>query len=193
MPGPTGAILEYLVNFFPWIAFGVFSAAVSWRVGVSVAFVVQLALALSLIRKHQLDLLSIGTLIFFGAMTGIGLISPHSSVHRWIPALSAGALAVISISSLLAARPFTLAIARRRTPEALWSRPEFISLNHFLTSVWAASFTAAAIAGALLIGLVKNNTGPVVIANVVALLGAFYITRKAVKSAQARAAAAGLM
>jgi transposase len=89
-------------------------------------------LARSLIRKHQLDLLS-------------------------IPALSTGALAAIALVSLLAAKPFTLAIVRRTTPEALWSRPEFISLNRFLTSVWAASFAAAAIACALVIDLVKHD------------------------------------
>ncbi len=178
--------------FSPWIAFAVFSSAVNWRVGVIVAFVTQIALALSLIRRQQLDLLSIGTLIFFGAMSVLALISPHSSVHRWIPVLAAGALAVISISSLLVGRPFTLAIARRGTPETVWSRPELIRLNEFLTSVWAASFMAAAIARALLIGFVTNYAGPVVIANAVALLAAFFVTRRTVKSAEARAAAAGL-
>jgi hypothetical protein len=124
--------VEYVLSFSPWIAFAVFSSAVNWRVGVIVAFVTQAVLARSLIRKHQLDLLS-------------------------IPALSTGALAAIALVSLLAAKPFTLAIVRRTTPEALWSRPEFISLNRFLTSVWAASFAAAAIACALVIDLVKHD------------------------------------
>jgi hypothetical protein len=59
--------------------------------------------------------------------------------------------------------------------------------------VWAASFAATAIACALLIGLVRNSTGPVVIATVAALAAAFYVTRRAVKGAEARAARAGLM
>jgi uncharacterized membrane protein len=189
----AGGVVEYVLSFSPWIAFGVFASALDWRVGVVAAFVIQIALARSLSRKQQLDLLSVGTLIFFGAMSGIALLRPHSSIHHWIPALSAGALAVIAGGSLLAARPFTLAIARRNTPEALWSHPEFVRLNRFLTSVWTASFAAAASACALLIWLVKNSTGPVVIANAAALGTAFYVTRRTVRSAEARASLAGLM
>lgn len=194
-PPPAGreGDIEYVLSFSPWIAFGVLSSVGNWRIGVIGAFIVQALLAGSLIRKRQLDMLSVGTLTFFGAMSLIALISPESSVHRWIPALSAGALALISVCSLLVRQPFTLAIARRSTPETLWSHPEFIGMNRFLTSVWAASFTAAAIAGALLIGLLKNNTAPVVIANVAALLVAFYVTRRIVTRAEARASAAGLM
>jgi hypothetical protein len=103
--------VEYVLSFSPWIAFGAFSAAFSWRVAVIAAFAAQTALGLSLLRRRQLEALSIGSLIFFGGLSAIALIAPHSSIHRWIPALSAGALAFISVSSLLAGRPFTLAIA----------------------------------------------------------------------------------
>jgi hypothetical protein len=185
--------MGYVLNFSPWIAFFALSSIVNWRVGVVVALVTQALLALALIRRRQLDLLSIGTLVFFGAMSAVALASPNSSIHRWIPALSAGALAIISAVSLLAGQPFTLAIARRSTPEAVRSRPEFLELNRFLTSVWAASFTALAITCALLIGFVKNDAAPVVIANVVVLVIAFRITHRTVKKAEARAVAAGLM
>ncbi len=185
--------MEYVLSFSPWIAYAVLSSAVSWRVGVVVALIAQALLAVSLIRKRQLDPLSIGTLVFFAVMSVIALISSGSSIHRWIPALSAGALAVIALSSLLVRRPFTLAIARRTAPETLWSHPEFISMNRFLTSVWAASFTSSAVACVLLIGLASGETGLLVAANIAALLIAFYVTRTTVKKAEARAAAAGLM
>jgi hypothetical protein len=38
-----------------------------------VALVAQAALALLLIRRHELDLLSIGSLIFFGPMSAVAL------------------------------------------------------------------------------------------------------------------------
>src|SRR6202008_711876 len=97
------------------------------------ALVVQLVLAASLLRRRELDALSVGTLAFFGAMSGIAVVSPHSALHRWIAALSAGALAVIALASLIVRQPFTLAIARRSTPAELWDHPEFIRLNRFIT------------------------------------------------------------
>src|SRR3954469_19697670 len=74
----------------------------------------------------------------------VALASPHAAIHRWIAALSAGALAVIALASLAVGQPFTLSIARRSTPAALWDHPEFIRLNRFITSVWTVAFLAAA-------------------------------------------------
>jgi hypothetical protein len=185
--------VEYIVSFSPWIAYGAVASVLDWRAGAICAAVVQAVVAVSLIRKQELDVLSIGTLIFFGALSAIALISPHSPIHRWIPALSAGGLAVIAATSLLVGEPFTLAIARRTTPTELWTHPEFIRLNRFLTSVWAASFASAAIASTLLIALAKNETSLVIIANVVAVVTAFAVTRRTVRKAEARAAEAGLI
>ena len=66
-------------------------------------------------------------------------------------------------------------------------------MNRFISSVWASSFVVLAICSALLIRLVKNDSAPLVIVNVAAVGVAFYITRRTIKAAQARAAAAGLM
>jgi hypothetical protein len=74
--------VEYVLGFLPWIAFGVVSSLADWRAGVFAALIVQVPLAVSLKRRNQLDALSIGTLAFFGAMSAIALVSPHSSVHR---------------------------------------------------------------------------------------------------------------
>ena len=185
--------MTYLVSFSPWIAYAILSSAANWRVGVIVAAVLQAVLALSLIRRRQLDVLSVGTLTFFAAMSAIALIAPHSTIHRWIPALSAGALAVIAITSLLVGRPFTLAIARRTAPRAVWGHPEFLRLNRFLTSVWGASFACSAVASALLIGLADSGSGPVIAVNVAGFVVPLYITHKTVGRAQARAEAAGLV
>lgn len=185
--------MEYLLGFSPWIAYGAFSAAASWRVGVIAAALVQAALATALARRRQLDVLAVGTLAFFASMSVLALAAPHSSIHRWLAAISAGALAAIAITSLLVGRPFTLAIARRTTPEALWEHAEFLHINRFVTAVWASAFTASAVACALVIEFVKNDAAPIVLANAAALLAAFYVTRRTIKCAQARAAVAGLV
>jgi hypothetical protein len=147
---------------------------------------------IALLRKRQLDPLSIGTLIFFAAMSAIALASPHSSVHKWIPALSPGALALISGLSLVAGRPFTLEIAKRTTPESAWSLPQFIQINTFLTRVWTASFTGSAIVCAIFIGEIKSHSVLVLIAQIAGFVIPFHVTQKTVAAAKARAAAAGI-
>jgi hypothetical protein len=185
--------MAYVLSFSPWIAYGGVSASLTWRAGVYAALVVQAALAATLLRRRELDALSLGTLIFFAAMTGVALASPHAAIHRWMAALSAGALAVIALASLLGGQPFTLAIARRTTPAELWDHPEFIRLNRFITSVWALAFLAAAGGCSLAIALLRDDTAGIIAANAVALLGAGFVTRRSVQRARARAAAAGLM
>jgi len=185
--------VEYVLGFLPWITFGVVSSLADWRAGVFAALIVQALLAVSLKRRNQLDVLSIGTLAFFGAMSAIALVSPHSSVHRWLAALSAGTLGAIAVTSLVVGQPFTLAIAKRSAPKTLWDHPEFIRIKRFISSVWASSFVVLAVCSAVLIGLVRNDSAPLVIVNAAAVGIAFYITRRTIKRAQARAAAAGLM
>ena len=111
---------------------------------------------------------------FFAAMTGVALASPHAAIHRWMAALSAGALAAIALASLIIRQPFTLAIARRSTPAELWDHPEFIRLNRFITSVWTIGFLAAAAGCSLAIALLRDDTAAIIGANVVALFGAGY-------------------
>jgi hypothetical protein len=183
----------YALSFSPWIAYGAFSASLTWRAGVYAALIVQAALAAWLVRRRELDALSVGTLTFFAALSAVALVSPHAAIHRWLAALSAGALASIAVVSLVVRQPFTLAIARRSTPAELWEHPEFIRLNRFITSVWAVGFLVAAAGCSLAIALLRDDTLGIVAANAVALLGAAYITRRTVKRAEARAAAAGLM
>ena len=185
--------MAYALSFSPWIAYGVVSASVNWRAGVYAALITQVALAASLLRRRELDALSVGTLTFFAAMSGVALASPHAAIHRWMAALSAAALAVIALASLVVRRPFTLAIARRSTPAELWEHPEFLRLNRFITSVWTVGFLTAAGGCSLAIALFRDDTAAIIGANAVALLGAGYVTRRTVKRAEARAAAAGLI
>src|SRR3954452_24287101 len=73
--------MAYVLSFSPWIAYGLASASLGWRAGVYAAFVVQVALAGSLSRRRELDALSVGTLAFFGAMSGVALAPPHAAIH----------------------------------------------------------------------------------------------------------------
>jgi hypothetical protein len=180
--------VSYVIGFSPWITYGVLSSVANWRTGVIAAFALQAVLTVALARRRQLDLLSVGALLFFGVMTVIAIAAPHSSVHRWMPALAPGALALIAGVSLLVGRPFTLAFAKRTTPRELWSHPRFIAINRFLTAVWTASFAASAVVCAVLIG--AGDSSSVGIVNVVAFVVSLVVTHRTVARAQAARAQA---
>jgi hypothetical protein len=126
-------------------------------------------------------------------MTVIALAAPHSGLHHWTPALSAGVLAVVAIASLVIRKPFTLAIAKRTVPEQFWTTPLFQHSNTVITSAWAIGFTASSILCALLINHDRTSTTPVVIVQIAAFVLPMLFTRlysEKVKAAGAAAAAA---
>jgi hypothetical protein len=174
-----------LLTFSPWITYAVLSSVTGWQWALIAAAVVQAVLAVRLVRHHQLDVLSVGTLVFFVAMSVVALIDPHSPIHRWIPAIAYGVLALIAGTSLAIGRPFTLSIAKRTTPEEVWARPEFIAINRFLTAVWSVSFATGCAICAVLIGVAGDRTSLIVVA-VLAFVVPMRITQVTAARARAR-------
>lgn len=56
-----------------------------------------------------------------------------------------GALALASLASVLARRPWTMVIARRHNPPEVWSTDLFRETNMLLSTGWAVLFAGAAI------------------------------------------------
>ncbi|MFG1805462.1 hypothetical protein [Streptomyces sp. NPDC049040] len=144
--------MNYLRGFIPWIAFAAVSS-VGWQWGALAGLLLGLRLVVqdrragvaadSLILEHS-------TVVWFAALTAFAFADTGSPVRHYTGALSMGWLAVTAWAGLAVARPFTLGIARRRTPAELWDNPAFLRINVVLTRVWAAAFTvtAALLAGA---------------------------------------------
>jgi hypothetical protein len=184
--------MSYVRSFAPWILYAALSS-VDWRIGVGAAAVAALLLVAHQARTHDLDLLAEATALFFVVMTVIALAAPHSGLHHWTPALSAGVLAVVAIVSLAIRRPFTLAIAKRTVPEQFWTTPLFLHSNTVITTAWAIGFTASSVICALLIHHDKSSTTPVVIVQIAAFVVPMVFTKlysERVRAAGAAAAAA---
>jgi hypothetical protein len=160
-----GLAVTYLRSFAPWILYAALSS-VDWRIGVCVAAVAAGVLAVDQRRKHDLDLLTGVTFVFFVVMAVIALVSPHSGLHRYTPALSAATLAVIAFGSLAFKQPFTLSIARRTTPEQFWHTPLFLHINTVITTVWACSFATSAVVSSLVIHADLNSSVPLIVVQV---------------------------
>jgi hypothetical protein len=185
-------VVSYLRGFAPWIIYAVLSS-VDWRIGMCAAAGAAAVLVANQRRQHDLDLLTGATFAFFGVMAIIALAAPHSGLHHWTPALSAGTLAVIAAGSLAARRPFTAAIARRTVPEQFWATPTFVRSNDIITAVWAAAFTASATASALIIHLSPGSSPPLIAAQVIGFLIPFAFTKtytERLRAASGRAATA---
>lgn len=139
--------MNYLRGFVPWIAFAAVSA-IGWQWGALAGLLLGLLLV---VRERRTGvaadalILELGTAVFFAALTAFAFADSDSGVRHYTGALSMGWLAAIAWAGLAAGRPFTLGIARRQAPPAVWNSPVFLRLNTVLTSAWAAAFTVTAL------------------------------------------------
>lgn len=143
--------MNYLRSLAPWIVFAAVGA-VDWRSAALAGLVAAVAVTLYARRGGQpLDalLLDLGAMVFFAMLAVVAFASSHSAIGGWAAALSLAWLAIIAWVSLAVRRPFTLGIARQSTPRELWNNHVFYRVNATITAVWAATFTAIALATAL--------------------------------------------
>ncbi|MYW04558.1 hypothetical protein [Streptomyces sp. SID3343] len=138
--------MNYVRNFAPWIVFAAVPST-NWQWGALAALAVTLYLAFQDHRAERgVDLLAYSTAAFFLVVTPLAFATPDSDFRRYVGAASLAWLAVTAWASIAAHKPFTLVIARRSTPREIWELPAFMSINVVITAVWAASFTATAVA-----------------------------------------------
>ncbi|MFJ4985764.1 hypothetical protein ACIP9H_18425 [Streptomyces sp. NPDC088732] len=135
--------MGYLRGFIPWIASGVISSF-DWRWGAVAGLVTGLALFAQDRRRGVAPdamILELSGSLFFAVVGTVALASPDSPLKTYDDALSFAWLALTAWGSLAVRHPFTLGIARRRTPREYWELPGFIAVNNVITAVWGAGFT----------------------------------------------------
>ncbi len=153
--------MGYLKGFLPWITFDAVSlfgsqwAALTALV-MSACFLVAARRAGAAADAQILDL---GTIVYFGMLTAVAFAAPHSPLLNYESGLSSGWLALIAWVSLLVRRPFTLGIAKRRTPPEIWRTERFRRTSTVIAQVWAISF---AVGGATTLICEATGTGVVI-------------------------------
>jgi hypothetical protein len=156
-PAPMGRLRKLLeqpfVGFAPWILLSLIEGpdrlvlAAVLACGLAVATTV--AGAAVSVRPKVLDIAGIA---FFGALAAwAALADPGTSrwLGVWAGELSNGAIALITVLSLLVHRPFTLQYARETTEREYWTTPLFLRINYVITAAWAVVFAAIAIVGSI--------------------------------------------
>ncbi|MEV7189711.1 hypothetical protein [Kitasatospora sp. NPDC093102] len=138
--------MTYVRGTAPWIVFALLSE-VGWQWGALSGFLVA---AWTVLHSHAKGtpaaalIMEISGVLYFAALAAVAFCRPHSSLDTFNGGLSFAWLALVAWGSLVWRRPFTLPIARTRTPKELWSTPQFLRTNMIVTSVWAVSFTVSA-------------------------------------------------
>ena len=88
--------MSQLRSFAPWIVYPIAAAVFDWRVGAALALALGLCLA-GLVRVGRAatsDVFAVAAAMFFAGLTAVAFADPTSLVHRFVPALTPGTLAV---------------------------------------------------------------------------------------------------
>lgn len=187
-------MLRSLIGFAPWIVYGFIATGDEWRWGAIAGLVIALVLVVVDRRGGKAwDQMVIETsaAVFFAVLTVYSLIRPQSALTLYGPALVNAWLAVTAWGSLAIRRPFTLGIARTRAPESVWRTPAFYRVNAIITTVWAASFTIAALVLAWVLAVDPRATALVITLKVLSFVIPAVFTVRYVQTASARLHSAG--
>ena len=178
--------MSQLRSFAPWIVYPAASALFGWQAGCAVALGVCVVGVLLDGRPATTDPFRVAALVFFGALTGIAFADPTSMLHRFVPALIPGALAVAAGVSIALARPFTIAFAKRVAPQEFWETPLFMHINVVLATVWATSFAVTAAVLAMGLTVAPHDVAILIGAEVAGFVVPMRITRWYPAKARAR-------
>lgn len=147
-------------GFAPWIIFGVVAAGPStWLYGALAAAIAAVIVAVPSIRRRNVKVLDVVTILFFVVMAIAGIVvgaDDRDWMDTYASVISSGVLAVIALGSL-AFVPFTEQYARESTPREVWNQPAFKHVNRVLTLMWGLVFLA--IACVALISIKVPSTG----------------------------------
>jgi hypothetical protein len=139
------------IGFTPWILLSVVEGP--GRVVLASALAWGLALTLAsagAVVGGRPKLLDVTGIAFFAAMIVVAAAGGPSTRHwlgLWAGEVSNLAIALITLTSIAAHRPFTLAYARETTDRAYWDSPLFLRINYVISTVWAVAFVLTATVG----------------------------------------------
>ncbi|WP_275294822.1 hypothetical protein [Amycolatopsis sp. La24] len=161
--------MNYLKSFLPWIAFAVVSTQADWRWSGLTGLV--LAGGLLLLERRRGKgwdtlVIEVSAIVFFAALSIWSFSDPASPLRDYVGALTDLWLAATAWGSVAAKRPFTLGIAKTMVPPEIAATPVFRRVNVVITAVWAASFTVAGIAEAVLLHYAPHDTVGLVVIKV---------------------------
>jgi hypothetical protein len=146
-----GYLKSPLSGIAPWILFSVLSTPGQFEIAVCVALgLALLTLWLGHRRGQGVYALDVLGVLFFAILAVVGVLVDDNTINFlevWAGEITNVVLAVFVIGTIVARRPFTLAYAKKETPQEYWGSPLFLKINYVISSAWAGAFVFNAVMG----------------------------------------------
>ncbi|RJQ79332.1 hypothetical protein D5S19_26585 [Amycolatopsis panacis] len=182
--------MNYLKSFLPWIIFAIVSTQAGWQWSALVGLVLAGGLlTLERGRGKGWDTLfiEVSATAFFAGLSIWAFNDPGSPARDYVGALTDLWLALTAWGSILARHPFTLGIAKTMVSPEVTATAVFRRVNLVLTTVWAASFTVAGLAEAVLLHYAPHATAALVVLKVLGFAVPISFTVRYPRAVRARA------
>jgi hypothetical protein len=140
--------MKMLVRFSPFLLFVLLGKFVDWRLGVAAGLVASI-LVILLVTPRKVGVVSGAMLGFFAAASVLAVVAPHTGLHPYLHAASAGWFALVAGASILVGHPFTLDFSRDQVSPEVAASPEFLAVNRAISAMWALGFAVIAVATAV--------------------------------------------
>lgn len=141
--------MNILIGYAPWIIFWILSSNNTFPEAVYAATVSVIIVNLMRLKKGNLKILEMGSLLFFVVMSIIILTSDPTWLEHQLNLWSNATLAAIALFSLAVGRPFTIQYAKDTVEPELWETPGFKKVNQTITWVWTLSFLIQTVSSAV--------------------------------------------
>jgi hypothetical protein len=146
-----GYLKSPLSGIAPWILFSVLSTPGQFEIAVCVALgLALLTLWLGHRRGQGVYALDVLGVLFFAILAVVGVLVDDNTINFlevWAGEITNVVLAVFVIGTIVARRPFTLAYAKKETPQEYWGSPLFLKINYVISGVWAGAFVFNGVMG----------------------------------------------
>ena len=157
---PAGCMMRRLKRGFftasAWPSVGIYwslALGAKWDrwTAASVALLYAAGYTLTAVRARRVTKLDYGVVLFWAGGLGVAGAVP-SLTDRYFqtyftPFLYLSLVLVAWLPILFRKEPFTVAFARRTTPEIYWKTDVFLTINRIMTGVWGGLFAVCAVIG----------------------------------------------
>ncbi|RNI22234.1 hypothetical protein [Flexivirga caeni] len=141
-----------IVGFAPWLLLVLVEGPgrVALASGLACALAIAITASGAAIGRRP-KLLEVSGIVVFGLMLIVVVAFPDTRhwLGLWAAEICNAVIALVTVGSIVARRPFTVAYAREMTEREHWDSPLFMRVNYALSSAWATAFLASAIVGYL--------------------------------------------
>jgi hypothetical protein len=161
--------MKLLIRFSPFLLFVLLGRFVDWRLGVAAGLAASIVVIL-VGRPRRIGVISGAMLGFFAAASLLALVAPHTGVHPYLHAVSAGWFALVAGVSILVGHPFTLDFSKDQVPPEVAASPRFLAANRAISAMWALGFAVIAAATAVATASGRDLLGTAVTVVVVVVL-----------------------